>query len=85
MSKYRVKNIPRLSPKDQAKIDSYAGLLPIQNGVEYFFWLFKTPTNDTSKIMIWLNGGPGCSSMDGLFVGIDWDNGREWSFSISKW
>lgn len=41
-----------------------------------FFWLAKKrATNATSlvpeKLVIWLNGGPGCSSM----VGMMWENG----------
>ncbi|KAJ7643630.1 carboxypeptidase [Roridomyces roridus] len=55
--------------------ESYAGHLPITSpnatnasANELFFWFFPS-ANELAKneIVIWLNGGPGCSSMDGLF------------------
>lgn len=52
--------------------ESYAGTLPIdgntKNPNQLYFWFFPT-TNPKAKdeITIWLNGGPGCSSLDGLF------------------
>ncbi|KAK4466194.1 hypothetical protein QBC42DRAFT_329219, partial [Cladorrhinum samala] len=50
--------------------ESYAGLLPINSSNaasgELFFWLFPS-TNPTAiqnkEIIIWLSGGPGCSSL----------------------
>jgi carboxypeptidase C (cathepsin A) len=34
-----------------------------------FYWLFRDPKRDTSvPLVIWLNGGPGSTSMFGLFA-----------------
>ncbi|KAH7032609.1 carboxypeptidase cpdS [Microdochium trichocladiopsis] len=49
--------------------ESYAGLMPIgeDQSRSLYFWFFPT-TNPQGKddIVIWLNGGPGCSSLEGL-------------------
>ncbi|RMZ82275.1 hypothetical protein DV738_g1859, partial [Chaetothyriales sp. CBS 135597] len=50
--------------------ESYAGLLPISeeyNASELYFWFFPSENPAASKeILIWLNGGPGCSSLEGF-------------------
>lgn len=50
--------------------ESYAGLLPIssaKNASELYFWFFPSANPAASdEIVIWLNGGPGCSSLEGL-------------------
>ncbi|KAK1237372.1 hypothetical protein MKX08_002997 [Trichoderma sp. CBMAI-0020] len=64
---------------------SYAGNLPISNkrngSDELFFWFFPTTNEehkDDKEIVIWLSGGPGCSSMAALFLEngpISWQPG----------
>ncbi|MCJ1311898.1 hypothetical protein MMC25_005571 [Agyrium rufum] len=51
--------------------ESYAGLLPISDNPketsELYFWFFpSTNPKAEDEITIWLNGGPGCSSLEGL-------------------
>ncbi|EXJ95780.1 carboxypeptidase D [Capronia coronata CBS 617.96] len=50
--------------------ESYAGLMPISdapNASELYFWFFPSSNPAASnEIVIWLNGGPGCSSLEGF-------------------
>ncbi|KAI4115692.1 MAG: hypothetical protein LQ341_007718, partial [Variospora aurantia] len=48
---------------------SWAGQIPIpgHSDNQLFFWLFQAESHNVSQdLIIWLNGGPGCSSMTGL-------------------
>ncbi|KAJ0119292.1 carboxypeptidase precursor [Diaporthe amygdali] len=52
--------------------ESYAGLIPLDTGAnssdsELYFWFFPSENPAANKeILIWLNGGPGCSSLEGF-------------------
>jgi len=53
--------------------ESYAGLLPISDDPnetrKLFFWFFpSTQAEKQEEVVIWLNGGPGCSSLSGFLT-----------------
>ena len=61
-----IANLPGLTWT--ANYDQYSGYLDLANGHHLHYW-FVESQNAPSKdpVLLWLNGGPGCSSMDGLF------------------
>ncbi|CCK70416.1 carboxypeptidase C PRC1 KNAG_0E01520 [Huiozyma naganishii CBS 8797] len=68
--KLRVKKIvdPKILGVDPG-VKQFTGYLDVEDeDKHFFFWFFESrndPEND--PVVLWLNGGPGCSSMTGLF------------------
>ncbi|KAF8317936.1 serine carboxypeptidase [Clavulina sp. PMI_390] len=67
-------------------VKTFSGYLDAGYGSKHFFFYFFESRNDpqTDDIVIWLNGGPGCSSATGLFMELGpcrvtpGGNGTEW-------
>lgn len=64
-----VRELPGLDPS--AQITQHAGRIALRSGErnQIFYWHFPAATApETAPLVVWLNGGPGCSSMQGLFL-----------------
>jgi carboxypeptidase C (cathepsin A) len=53
-------------------VNQYSGYLTVGKNENMWFWFFEARNNASSApLATWFNGGPGCSSMIGLFQVFD--------------
>jgi vitellogenic carboxypeptidase-like protein len=66
----QARNLSRVNLKPDYAYPSYSGYLTVNKTLEsnLFFWFFPAQSGDTSApVLVWLQGGPGASSLFGLF------------------
>jgi carboxypeptidase C (cathepsin A) len=65
----RYKQVPEGICELTPGVKSYSGYVDIAEQEHIFFWFFEARNEDpsTAPLTVWINGGPGSSSMIGLF------------------
>ncbi|TYZ66791.1 hypothetical protein PybrP1_002607, partial [[Pythium] brassicae (nom. inval.)] len=66
-----VRELPGLDPS--VNLTHHAGHIALRSGERnrIFYWHFPAATApESAPLVVWFNGGPGCSSMQGMFLGI---------------
>ncbi|KAI1760658.1 alpha/beta-hydrolase [Hypoxylon sp. FL1150] len=87
----RYKEVPAGTCEQDPNVKSYSGYADVAENQHIFFWFFESRNQDPSEapLTVWINGGPGSSSMIGLFqelgpCGVDYygnvyNNPYSWS------
>ncbi|KAH7882369.1 Alpha/Beta hydrolase protein [Phlebopus sp. FC_14] len=71
-------------------VKQYSGYLDITDNKHLFFWFFESRTSpEDAPLVMWLNGGPGCSSSTGLLFELGpcsiADHGTNTTFNPYSW
>ncbi|GLD92513.1 hypothetical protein PINS_up001072 [Pythium insidiosum] len=64
-----VTDLPGLAKPKTLGFDHFAGQLELATSEKIFYWYAESKQDPaTDPIVLWLNGGPGCSSINGMFT-----------------
>ncbi|KAJ1025015.1 hypothetical protein NDA18_004301 [Ustilago nuda] len=65
----RYKEVPSGTCETDPNVKSFSGYVDVEEDVHIFFWFFETRNGspEEAPLTVWINGGPGSSSMIGLF------------------
>ncbi|KAM5125324.1 lysosomal protective protein [Mantella aurantiaca] len=67
-SNHQIIDLPGLDK--QPAFRQYSGYLSVPGGKHLHYWFVECQRDPTSSpLLLWLNGGPGCSSLDGFLTG----------------
>ncbi len=83
-----IESLPGLDPKH--KFRQYSGYLNATEGRHLFYWFFESQKNPSEDaVVLWLNGGPGSSSLEALFTQTEpfrvLPNGRRVTYDEYSW
>ncbi|KAF9202935.1 hypothetical protein BGZ49_006954 [Haplosporangium sp. Z 27] len=89
-AKYRI-NTAKLPGLDKSLVNlpQWSGELPVSKGNSLFFWYIQAKNVASDNLIFWYNGGPGCTSMEGLFSENGpyqtKDDGQTWKMNPYSW
>ncbi|KAF9196620.1 Cell death protease [Haplosporangium sp. Z 27] len=89
-AKYRI-DTTKLPGIDKGLTDlpQWSGNLDVGNNHTLFFWHAQAQNPKSDNLIFWYNGGPGCSSMEGLFEENgpyhSKDHGKTWYLNPYSW
>ncbi|KAJ1865095.1 hypothetical protein H4R99_001461 [Coemansia sp. RSA 1722] len=71
-------------------VQQYSGYIDVSPDKHLFYWFFESRNpSPTTPLVVWLNGGPGCSSFSGLLGGVGPcrinDSGRGTLPNVHSW
>ena len=67
---HEIKHLPN-QKSERLPFRHFAAKIPLSTGEKMFYWYAESSSKpEQDPIVLWLNGGPGCSSLGGFFTGL---------------